>query len=188
MTTATSVDVAPLFTCRCHEPSGVVERSVYPMPITRDNLLKFWEKSRRFKTLFDGEVTDFKSFCEMFMSMDENDHVQAHGLFWVIDDFVGVFYMTHIRDNDAQIHYTFLDRRHHGRQAITRKMIQYVFNKYKFRRLSAEIPFFAQSVYPFVMEVGLKMEGRRRKGAFMDGEWFDVKLFGVLREEADAWG
>lgn len=190
MTTAVMDETQAVFSAECYEPKGVVVRSVYPMPLTAKNLGEFWNRSKDYRTLFDTEVSgDFKKFCEMFISMDEgSEHVWANGLFWRIDDFVGVFYMTHIQSTDAQIHYSFFDRRHHGRQSLTRAMIKHVFDKYKFRRLSAEIPYFANGTHGFVQEVGLVPEGRKRKAACLDNEWFDVKLFGILREEADAWG
>lgn len=184
------VETEAVISCDCHEPEQVVTRHIYPMPLTAENLQRFWELSRKFRTLFGHEIKadDFKSFCEMFIGMDGDDRVSAHGLFWRMDDFVGVYYMTHIQENDAQIHYSFFDRRHHGRQAITRKMIQYVFNRYGFRRLSAEIPYIAKGAFQFVHELGMKTEGRKRKAVFIDGEWFDTRCFGVLREEAESWG
>lgn len=187
-----SVDVIdetkPIFLCDCHEPEGVITRGVYPMTLTPDNLKRFWELTQQFKILFDGEVKDFKQFCEMFITVNEDySNIEAHGLFWRIDDFVGLYYMTHIQANDAQIHYSFFDRRHRGRQQMTRRIIQHVFNRYGFRRLSAEIPFCAAGTFDFVKEVGLKIEGRKRKAVLYDNEWFDAQCFGVLKEEAAQW-
>ena len=177
----------PIFSCECDEPNGVVTRSVYPMALTPSNLKKFWELTSQFKVLFDAEVGgDFQKFCELFMSRD-GDNLYAHGLFWKMDDMVGVFYLTHILSNDAQIHYSFFDRRHKGRQHLTRMMIQHVFSKYGFRRLSAEIPYFAKGTFEFIEQLGLKHEGRKRKSVLFDGEWFDTKLYGVLMEEAASW-
>ena len=177
-----------ILSAACHEPEGVIERSVYPLILTPQNIQKFWESAKGFRTIFGDEINgDFKKFCEILMSQ-EGDNVFSNGLFWVIDDMVGVYYMTHIEANDAQIHYSFFDRRHHGRQMLTRRMIQFVFNKYKFRRLTAEIPFFAKGTFEFVEQVGLKVEGRKRKAAFMDDEWFDTRLYGILKEEATSWG
>src|SRR5258708_10158565 len=163
-------EVTPIISCECHEREGVVERHVYPMALTPDNLKRFWELTQQFKILFDGEVQNFKQFCEMFISVDEDyEHIQAHGLFWRIDDFVGLYYMTHIQSHDAQIHYSFFDRRHHGRQVMTRRIIQHVFNKYGFRRLSAEIPYCMPQTFQFVEQVGLKFEGRKRDAVYYDG-------------------
>lgn len=188
MTTAVLDVSAPVYQCDCHEPGGVVRRSVYPLVLTLDNLKRFWSEASQFRSLFGDAVgNDFKKFCEILMSQD-GENVYSNGLFWLIDDWVGVFYMTHIQDHDAQIHYTFFDRRHHGRQVLTRKMIQFVFKKYGFRRMTAEIPYWANGTFEFVEQVGLKFEGRKRKAAVMNDEWFDVRCFGVLREEAEAWG
>lgn len=177
-----------IFSCDCHEKSGLVTREVFPMALSPQNLQKFWDHAKNFRILFWDHIGgDEKKFAEMLMSQ-HGDQVEANGLFWRIDDFVGVFYMTHIGVYDAQIHYTFFDRRHWGRQQITRKMIQFVFRKYGFRRLSAEIPCFANGTFEFIKQVGLRQEGRKRKAAFLDNEWFDVNCYGVLREEAESWG
>jgi len=168
----------------CEEPEGNVVRYVRPMDLTRENLLTFWEKSRQFRTLFTDEVNgDFKKFCELFISTD-GDHARAHGLFWVIDDFVGVFYMTRITEVDASVHYTFFDRRHKGREQLTRLMLKYVFEEYGFQRLSVEIPMYASKhTFGFTYAIGFKKEGRKRKCSFYQHQWFDSTCFGILREE-----
>lgn len=146
----------------------------------------FWEKASKFKVLFWDEIDgSFEKFASMLISR-EGDRLSANGLFWRIDDFVGVFYVTHIQAYDAQIHYSFFDRRTHGRQILTRRMIQYGFKEFGFQRLSAEIPCFVKT-FQFIEDVGLKYEGRKRNAVYFDGQWFDTKLYGVLREEAEQW-
>lgn len=177
----------PIFSCVCHEKAGKVVRNVYEMKLTPQNLKKFWEQAKQFKVLFwDNIDGDFAKFMEMLVSKD-GDSIIANGLFWKIDDMVGVFYMTHIQYHDAQIHYTFFDRRHWGRQRITRMMIQHVFKEFGFHRLSAEIPCFMNGTFDFVKQIGLKHEGRKREAAFMKNEWYDVNCFGILKEEAEKW-
>lgn len=178
---------AAVFSCVCDEPKGRVIRHVYPLTLTPENIKEFWEHAKQFRTLFWEHVNgDFAKFAEMLISRD-GDTLTANGLFWRIDDFVGIFYMTEIKAHDAQIHYSFFDRRHWGRQHITRKMIKFVFDKYQFRRLSAEIPCFSNGTFEFVKQVGLKQEGRKRKAALLDNEWFDVNCYGILKEEAESW-
>lgn len=181
----------PVLTAVCFEPGGEVERAVYPMMLTVDNLRVFWEKSRQFKNLFDVHVNgDFKTFCELFLRNGVDGTVESNGLFWVVDDFVGVFYMTDIRIGfDAKTHYVFFDRRHRGRVHLAREMLKYVFMKYNFRRLSTEVPLYATpAVIDFIRACGFAREGRRRKGAWYSGgenpDWFDVLSFGILKEEA----
>jgi len=180
-------EATPIFECGCNEPEGFVTRRVYPMTLTPDNLKRFWALTSKFRILFDAEVQDFQQFCELFISRDDDNKLSVNGLFWRIDDFVGVYYMTHIQPHDAQIHYSFFDRRQRGRQRMTRMIIKHVFAKYGFRRLSAEIPFVAKSTFNFVEEVGMKHEGRKRKSVLFDNEWFDARCYGILSEEAAQW-
>src|SRR6266496_5379230 len=123
----------------CPEPEGKVVREVWRMPVTIENLETLWERSRIFKTLFAEEIRgDFKKFCELFLSYGA-EGIELNGLFYVIDDFVGVFYMTDINPGvDAKAHYTFFDRRHRGRIGLVKAMLKYAFTHYGFRRLSTE--------------------------------------------------
>lgn len=174
----------PVIVADCAEPGGVVTRSVYPLHLTPENMKKFWEKARQFKNLFDEEVRgDFKKFCSLLLH-EGKDGLASNGLFWVVDDFVGVFYMTKIQPGkDAEVHYTFFDRRQNGRVNLTREMLKYVFQKYAFRRLSVEIPLFASAqTFHFIVALGFRVEGVKRKAAWYNDAWFDVKLFGLLRE------
>jgi RimJ/RimL family protein N-acetyltransferase len=169
----------------CAEPEGNFIRSVRPMQLTQDNMRTFWEKARQFPTIFTQEVNnDFKKFCELFLSVTDSGKFRSHGLFWVIDDFVGVYYMTHITDIDAQVHYTFFDRRHKGREQLTRSMLKHVFDTYGFRRLTTEVPMYVQPhTFGFVYALGFKKEGRKRKCVFFKDDWFDATIFGILRSE-----
>lgn len=181
------IEVEPVLTCVCEEPEGTVTRQVYPMQLTPDNLRMFWEKSRGFKYIFDKNVNgDFKTFCELFLYAGPNGELCSNGLFWVIDDWVGIFYMTRIRPGlDAEVHYTFFDRRHKGRIELAKEMLMYVFRKYNFRRLSVEIPLYStKHAFEFITLVGFKKEGRRRKAVWHNDDWFDVAEFGILKEEA----
>lgn len=177
----------PVLTAVCDEPEGQIERSVRPMILTVENLQRFWEESRHFKTLFSAQVNgDFKKFCELFLYSGPDGELRTNGLFWLVDDFVGVFYMTSIKPcEDAQVHYAFFDRRHFGRETLTREMIKYVFRKYNFRRLTVEIPYYASRLaFQFTESVGFKKEGRKRKAVYYNDDWFDVAQFGILKEEA----
>lgn len=185
----------PALSCVCEEPEGLVERFVYPLQLTPENLRTFWEKAKKFPQLFHHSeaVSNFDSFCNLLFDAGPNG-LESRGLFWVVDDFVGVYYMTHIVPGvDAKVHYTFFDRRHRGRIELTREMIKYVFRKYNFRRLSVEIPLYmAQhrndtlriNAFTFVQQLGFKREGRKRQAIWYNNSWFDLGLYGILKEEA----
>ena len=169
----------------CTEPEGEVERFVYPMRLTPENLRTFYEKSRDFRTLFTDEVNgDFHKFAELLIGND-GERVWTNGLFWIVDDFVGIYHMTNIRTYDAEVHYVFFDRRHYGREELTREMLRYAFRRFGFRRLTTEIPMYAsKSTFNFVFRLGFTKEGKRRKAVMYKGELFDTMLLGILRDEA----
>lgn len=181
----TTVNQASVVTALCKEPEGDIIRGITPVQLTPEFLREFWEKSRQFRTLFTDEINgDYKKFLELFLSMD-GDNIRAHGLFWVVDDFVGVFYITHITELDAQCHFTFFDRRLRGREELTRQFLRWGFRKFGFRRLNVEIPKYAsRHTFGFTLALGFVKEGEKRKAAKYRDDWFDVVCFGLLREEA----
>ena len=171
---------------------GDVEYIITPFIFTQENVKRFWERSSRFPTLFNREVrSDFKRFLETLMARDAvTGAVHAKGLFWQIytddDPLVGVFYLSNIIvELEATAHFTFLDGRLRGRGPVAKKMMEYVFNTYKFRRLNVELPYFVgPAIFSFVKhQLGFIQEGKKRNAAMRDGNVFDVGLFGIIREE-----
>jgi RimJ/RimL family protein N-acetyltransferase len=179
--------IEPIVTALCKERKGEVIRSVRPMPYDIENFKQFWEKARQFKNIFSKEINDnFGSFVNLFIQYDPRTGVlNSDSLLWVIDDFVGMYYITNMYGtDDALVHYTFFDRKHHGRYDLTIKMLHYVFDTYKFHRLSVEVPLYASDYnFLFIESLGFKPEGRKRKYTKWNGDWFDVKMFGIFKEE-----
>lgn len=172
-------------TVDCNEPEGKITRSVWFMPLSMENLKTLWEKSCQFDILFSEEVKqDQKNFLRLFLYEGPNGP-ETKGLFFIVDDFVGSFYMNKIVPGvDASVHYSFFDRRQKGRVRLVREMLRYAFNQYGFRRLSVEIPMYATyNTMKFVEEIGFIKEGRKRKAVRFHGDWFDVNEYGILREE-----
>ena len=177
----------PVVTTTCREPEGTFERNIYRMSLSPENIQRVYERAKKFRTLFSDEINgDPRKFTETFIS-EEDGIIRANGLFWVIDDYVGLYYMTHIEEHDARVHYTFFDRRHIGREQLTRDMIKYVFDYFGFRRLTTEIPMYASKhTFDFVINrLGFTKEGRRRQAVEYKGQWFDIMTLGILREEAE---
>lgn len=174
----------PIVSVTCTEPEGEIVRNVRFMDLSPENLQLFWEKSRKFNTLFSSQITNFQQFINLFVNQGVNG-ITSNGLFWVVDDFVGVFYLTEIMPKvDALVHYSFFDGRHRGRQDLTRAMLKYVFEEFGFRRLTAEIPYYvSKHTFIYVERVGFKKEGRKRKSAFFNNSWFDTNCYGILRED-----
>ena len=155
----------------------------------------FWNKARKFRTIFNQEIRDdFEKFVSVILTkrFDEKGNISfvSNGLFWVVDDFVGVFYLTSIQringvNSDGLAHYSFFDGRHEGRIDLVRAMLRYAFQTFDFRRLSVEIPKYNTDKTRNFVEKSLrfKCEGKRRKAALFDNEFFDVSLYGILKEE-----
>lgn len=172
---------------KCNEPEGDVERNVYFMPLSMETLKIFWEKSRPFKTLFNEEIRgDFHRFCEVFLELDSNGEARTKGLFWHVDDFVGVYYMNDIVINlEATVHFSFFDRRLRGRVGLTKRMLKLVFDTYNFKRLNVTIPVYASVATNFFVEklLGFKYEGTKRLCVPFGGKLFSLKMYGLLKDE-----
>lgn len=179
--------IEPIVTALCQEKKGDIIRSVRPMPYTIDNFKQFWEKIKPFSKVYSKEVTEnLGNFINLFIQYDPKTGVlNSDSLLWVIDDFVGIYYITNMYGtDDALVHYSFFDRTHHGRYDLTIKMLNYVFNTYGFHRLSVEVPLYASEYsFKFIESLGFHPEGRKRKGTKFNGEWYDVKMFGIFKEE-----
>jgi RimJ/RimL family protein N-acetyltransferase len=178
----------PILSIDCNEPEGIVTRHIYPMPLSPENLSKLWSKSKRLKNIFGHETEgDWTNFLSVLMTGGNINDVAATGLFWVVDDFVGVFYMTRIIPGvDALVHYIFFDKRHRGREALVKGMIKWGIERYRFNRISVELPEYASAYAKSYIEnhLGFKREGKKRKAAQYKGMWFDITLYGLLRSEA----
>lgn len=175
----------PVVSSVCTEKNGSIERHVYKMALTQESVKLFWEKARKFDTLFTQEIkNDFRLFLSVFL--DENDGViEGRGLLWRIDDYVGIFYLTDISpENDAQVHVTFFDGRIKGRENLAIDMLRFAFKVYQFRRLSAVVPMYAATAsHSFIRRIGFKIEGRKRLSCGFKGSWYDTVQYGILASE-----
>lgn len=171
------------FSSEYNEKSKVITRFVWLMDFSKENLDQLWQKSKEHRILFSDDVNgDFHTFCNIFLSEDVNGNIISNGLLWVVDDFVGILFMSNIKKREASLHFSFFDSR--LRLEISRDMIQYIFENYDFDRLNAEIvPFASPRVFNFIEELGFKREGKKRKAMLYKGEKFDLILYGLLREE-----
>lgn len=168
----------------CKEPEGEVERTVWPFSFTKENTLKLYEKAKQFPVLFGRPLNGLEDFTSFFITQNLSGDAEPMGLIWIVDDFVGMFYVNDITDTEANVHYSFFDRRHKGRDGLVRAMAQKLFNDYKFVRLNAYIPTYAGlRVRLFVEKCGFHLEGRKRKSAWWKDRWFDTHLFGLLPED-----
>lgn len=175
--------ITPVVVIDCDEPQGLITRKVKPLVFTAENLEKLYKSFSKFPTIFNKEYLSFVDFMSMFFEIDpETGKIEGKGIFFVVDDFVGVFYITNISwPYDALVHYSFFDRRHKGRVPLVRAMLKYVMSTWGFYRLSVEIPNYVNfGVRRFTEECGFALEGKRRRCVDYKGDRFDVNLYGIL--------
>jgi RimJ/RimL family protein N-acetyltransferase len=167
----------------CTEPEGTVVRCVTPAKISLDSLRFYYERLKEFDMLFNTYVkNDFASFMSMFVSEEDGSYYST-GLMWDVDD-VGLLRLTDIFPAiSADAHFTFWDKRLRGREELVRAMLSFVFEKYAFHRITCKIPLFSKPAMKFVERVGFVKEGRARQAVLYEDEWFDLNLYGILREE-----
>jgi RimJ/RimL family protein N-acetyltransferase len=105
-------------------------------------------------------------------------------LFWRIDDYVGLYFLTDIKDTEATAHFTFFDRRFKGRSGMTHRMLRHLFQRYKFQRLNVEVPVYVgENIHKFVKGLGFVREGKKRRAVEFDNKFFDVIQYGLIGEE-----
>lgn len=187
--------VEPILSVDCHEPVTTIDgrvkeiitinRKVRPLTFDMETLFHFWKEARKFKYLFAQEINDdFGAFCSLFLANGPMGQYEGKGIFYLIDDWIGILYMTDISyPSEATVHYTFFDRRQNGRVPLIKEMLKHVFLKYGFNRLNASLPLYATPAFPFVKAIGFKDEGRKRQCRLYKGVYFDEALFGILKSE-----
>ncbi len=173
-----------IFTCVCNEPEGEVVRTVKLFGFTKENLAKLYERIQRFSTFMGYEINNFQDMLGFFIREETQGALIPKGLALVVDDFVGLFYLTDIIGlEEATVHYTFFDRRHKGRVEICKKALAYTFNHFQFHRLSTQVPGYAVFTQKFVESLGFVKEGKLRKNRLSRGKYYDTFVYGLLREE-----
>ncbi len=173
-----------ILTVRCSEPEGTFDRIIRRVALTSDKLNHYYDKLKDFDVVFNDHIPNTPGgFASIFVSFNEDMEATANGLLWEVDD-VGILYLTNIIPAfSALAHFTFWDRRMKGREPLIREMIKYCFNRYNFHRIETHVALYATPVLAAVERIGFVKEGRARKAVRKKGEWFDVNLYAILREE-----
>jgi RimJ/RimL family protein N-acetyltransferase len=172
----------------CDEPEGKVTRHVYPLMFTPENLVRFYEAASQFPVLFGKPIASIEEFLSYVLTFDKDGIPSLNGAFWVVDDFVGVLYLTNISERDADAHFAFFDKRFRGRHNLIKGMLRHVFQNYGFRRLSAQLPeYIGKPSLKFVSGLGFSLEGKKRDAARYHDKDFGLLLYGILASEVDRW-
>jgi RimJ/RimL family protein N-acetyltransferase len=172
----------------CQEPEGEIIRSVRLMPLSVENMRFLWEKLSQFPILFNRHIQGIDDFINTFISQNPDGSLRPNGIVWEVDD-IGIFFLTDIYPAyQATGHFTFWDRRFRGRRDLIRAMIAHTFKEFGFHRIIAEVPLYAMPTIHAMEGIGLIKEGRMRKAAWYNGEWWDCNVYSILEEEVGSWG
>lgn len=170
-----------IFEIDCIERKKKVSRQVWIMDFSPENIKSLWKKSKEHRILFNDDINgDFDKFCSIFLYEDASGDIQAKGLNFIVDDFVGALFVNNITKTDADLHFSFFDSflRYH----VSINMLEFLFNEFGFDRLSAwVVPFASERVFEFIMDLGFRYEGKKRGAHTYKGNKFDLVLYGLLR-------
>lgn len=170
----------------CKEPEGPVTRHVWPFTFTPDATRELWNRASKYPILFGKKLSSIEEFLDVFITQNQSGAAEANGLLWIVDDFVGMFYLENITLTEATVHYAFFDGRHRGREELVKEMCKMVFEKYKFNRLNAFIPAYVGMIpRNFIDRCGFKIEGRKRNASWWKGKLFHSYCYGILPEDLD---
>jgi RimJ/RimL family protein N-acetyltransferase len=176
--------MTPTLSVVCEEREGEVRREVSPFIFTPESTRKLYSVASQFPVLFGKPLNSIEDFLIRFFWYTDDGLPHLRGPVWVVDDFVGIFYLTDLKEDEATAHFAFFDKKFWGRHKLVKAMVRHTFQSYGYRRLNVVIPSYAgKKVFKFVSDLGFTLEGRKREDAFYKGSWFDSNLYGILRSE-----
>jgi RimJ/RimL family protein N-acetyltransferase len=97
----------------------------------------------------------------------------------------GLLFLTNIKENlHAEVHVAFWDCKLSGKESILKDCLRWAFFQYNLNRIEAFIPEYSRSLHRFMeKKLGFVYEGRMRKRMLYKGQFTDVKIYSILREE-----
>ena len=150
--------------------------------LTPEKIKELWKQAERHPVLFsdhtEGQLEPFLDLLyrpdSVFFEIYRDDEQRPVGLLFV-DQIIPMF--------DLRGHFAFWDSVGAGREPLIRIAMNWLFETYKVKRISAEIPENQRGTISFTKKLGFTQEGKRRACVVYKGDWVDEVLFGILREE-----
>lgn len=163
----------PLVTCG--------QFTVHELLLTPDKAAYIWEMVNKFRTLFsDLTKGDVRNFLRFITDVDS--------IWFEIHDgeaMIGILCLTNMHkivDTDA--HIIFFDIMLSNKVQLCKEIVKWVFANFPLERISVDVPSFYHRTRRLVQNIGFKLEGERRRGVLIGGNWVNVLLFGITRGEA----
>jgi hypothetical protein len=96
----------------------------------------------------------------------------------------GLLMMNKIIPNfDAEVHFAQWNGNTRNKEPIYHGMLRLLVEEFNLRRVSTMIPFSHRGLERMMKRLGFQQEGVKRKGNIFEGEWVDLALYGILKEE-----
>ena len=161
----------------------MIETNKYELPdnwktfaCSQENLIYAYNKFMQFPILFDDDDRgNFKYFCETLIS--------ANTINFLTGDYGLVIIENVVPFRDANIHLCFWDRRFKGRDIECKQTLKWLFDKLSLERVSVSVPETTKATISFILSLGFKKEGVKRRSYKYKNRFLDSILFGLLRDD-----
>lgn len=155
--------------------------TVQEMIFSPEKIAWLWTEMNKYKSLFSdltkGDLSNFTTMLSQrdslwFEALDEEGNI------------VGIMYILQMYQViDCEVHILFLDRKPAEKVLLCRQVVQWVFERYPFRRMTATIPSIYYRTIKLAKNIGFKEEGRKRESQLLGNKWVDEVILGILRHE-----
>jgi UDP-4-amino-4,6-dideoxy-N-acetyl-beta-L-altrosamine N-acetyltransferase len=116
----------------------------------------------------------------------KNDPTRRYWIIKLDDEFVGVVNLCNIDLTNKRCSWAYYLARGKGvGKQIELSVLSYVFDDLRLNKLCCEVLAFNDLVVKIHQKYGSKVEGRLRKHIYKNGEFHDVIVIGILKEEWD---
>lgn len=160
-----------------NEEQKFLPEGVSLLRLTSEKLRELWEKLKDFDRLYtDTTHGDELSFYKKLMAGD----------MIVFETEGGIMILDHLTEHEfAQVHVSFWDRKLSEKSELIRGTMKWCFETFGLERLEALIPEFSKALSRFLTKrMGFSYEGTLRKRLLYHGEFKDILIYSILREEA----
>jgi RimJ/RimL family protein N-acetyltransferase len=151
---------------------------------TPKTLMFLWEQMRRFPQLFDDR---FKDRYDLFTArMMAPTTIVASYKDGPDKPASGILYFTELLPRGSAVfHLFFWDKTVRGREQAILDFWKWGFTTFDLHKIIIMLPQFVKYLRRLLWSHGVIMEGKLREDFLHNGKWYDVYVFGVLREEVD---
>lgn len=156
-----------------------------PLVLTPQKITELWSHLKRFPQLFDDFVTPDEFGVHSVISlMTRPDAVWFEVCANASPEAKGVIFFTNVVPRlNANITVCFWDKALKGREALTLEAVRAVISSFDLARVTATIPAYNKAALKFAERLGATLEGRIRNSRLSRGEYHDVLIYSILKEE-----